>query len=179
MADYHLDLHSMHTNGTPFSFEDYEEQKEFAKIQGLEYIFTGWPSIYKNSKTTKDYSTQAYGHRVHTVSTTVECGSHIDKKSIDIAEKCILRSLNYLDIIDYKEDKTNIKQKNIIMKKVIFKEKDGVLTENKNNLDPIRKGEILVQYSDGEKLLADDNYLIIFPNYNANIGEEWFYLGTN
>lgn len=175
-ADYHLDIHSMHTNGTPFSFADYEEQNNFAKIQGLEYIFLGWPNVYKDSNTIKDYSTQAYSHMVNTINTTIECGSHNDPKAIEIAEKCILRSMKFLNMIDYEEE-NNVKQKYILMKKVIFKDKDGTLIQNKNNLDKIQKGEIIVNYTDGTTLKADDNYLIIFPKYNASIGEEWFYLG--
>ena len=175
-ADYHLDIHSMYTNGTPFSFADYEEQNDFAKIQGLEYIFLGWPNVYKDSNTIKDYSTQAYSHMVNTINTTVECGSHNDPKAVEVAEKCILRSMKFLNMIDYEEE-NNITQKYILMKKVIFKDKDGVLVQDKHNLDKIQKGEILVNYTDGTTLKADKDCLIIFPKYNASIGEEWFYLG--
>lgn len=175
-SDYHLDIHSMNTNGTPFSFADYEEQNEFARAQGLEYIFFGWPSVYKDSESVKDYSTQAYSHMVDTINTTVECGSHKDIKAVDVAEKCILRSMKFLNMIDYNEE-NNIIQKNILMKKLIFKEKDGILIENKNNLDVINKGEIIARYDDGTNFTADKDYLIIFPKYDASIGEEWFYLG--
>ena len=176
MADYHLDIHSLHTNGTPFSFEDYPEQREFAEIQGLEYIFIGWPSIYKDCETVKDFSTQSYSHEVGTINTTVECGSHLDENSIDVAEKCILRSMKYLGMIEY-EERINIIQKNVVMKKIVFKIKEGKLIENKKNLDPFQKGDILIHYNDGTELRADDDYIILFPKYDAIIGEEWFYLG--
>ena len=175
-ADYHLDLHSMHTNGTPFSFEDYSEQHDFAHVQGLEYIFIGWPNLYNSSMHIMDYTTQAYSHTVHTISTTVECGLHHDEQSIDIAEKCILRSMKFLDMIDYEITKT-VQQKNVIMKKVIFKEKEGTFISDKKDLDPIKKGEVLVNYDDGTEYIADDDYVLIFPIYQCDIGQEWFYLG--
>ena len=176
-ADYHLDLHSMHTNGTPFSFEDYDEQHEFAHIQGLEYVFIGWPNLYKTSNHVMDYTTQAYSHTVNTISTTVECGLHHDEKAIDVAVNCILRSLKYLDMIDSFDLTQPIKQKNVIMQKVVFKEKEGIFVPNKKDLDQIEKGEILVNYEDGTNLVADDDYVLIFPIFQCGIGEEWFYLG--
>ena len=63
------------------------------------------------------------------------------------------------------------------MKKIVFKIKEGKLIENKKNLDPFQKGDILIHYNDGTELRADDDYIILFPKYDAIIGEEWFYLG--
>ena len=174
--EFHLDLHSMHTNGNPFVFQDYEDEAEFAKIFNLEYIFINWPGIYKNSKTIKDYSTQNYAHKVGNINCTVECGSHNDIKSIDVAELCILRALSYLDIIDYK-DNIQIKPKLINMEKVIFKEFEGKFSKNYENLDKVKKGEIIATYSNGKTIVADYDCLIIFPNNNANISDEWFYFG--
>ena len=88
----------------------------------------------------------------------------------------ILRSMKFLNTIDHEEE-NNINQKYILMEKVIFKDKDGTLVQNKHNLDKIQKGEILVNYMDGTILKADNDCLIIFPKYDASIGEEWFYLG--
>jgi len=174
--DYHLDLHSMHENGTPFVFQDYEEEAEFARILGLEYIFIGWPNVYKNSKTVKDYSTQHYAHTVKTINCTVECGSHTDPKAVEIAELCILRSLSYLGIIDYNET-NNLKQKFIEMKDVHFKESEGKFAKNFVDLDIVKKGEIIAIYNNGKKIIADNDCYIILPNKNANLNEEWFYSG--
>ncbi len=175
-SDYHLDLHSMHVNGNPFAFQDYPEQAEFAKVLGLEYIFVGWPNVYENSETIKDYSTQNYAHNNNVISTTVECGSHTDPNAIKVAEECILKALSYLGIIEYKFKNTN-NQHFIDMKKVYFKEKEGKLAKEYIELEKISKGEVVAIYDDGEKIIANDNYLIIFPNNSAQIGDEWFYFG--
>lgn len=175
-SDYQLDLHSMHENGKPFVFQDNPEEAEFAKILGLEYIFVGWPNVYKDSKTVKDYSTQSYAHRVKKINCTVECGSHADPKAVEVAEKCILKALSYLDIIDYKDSSAS-KQNFIDMQKVYFKEYDGELSKNYVELDKIKKGEVIATYNNGKSLVAEYDSLIIFPNKNAKVGEEWFYLG--
>jgi len=175
--DYNLDLHSMHENGKPFVFQDNPEEAEFAKILGLEYVFVGWPNVYKDSKIVKDYSTQSYAHRVGKISCTVECGSHTDPKAVDVAEKCILRALTYLNIVDCADLKPS-KQMFIDMKKVYFKKSDGRLSKNYVELDKINKGDVVAVYNNGEKIIADSDYLIIFPNKNAKVGEEWFYFGV-
>ena len=174
--DYQLDLHSMHENGKPFVFQDNQEEAEFARILGLEYVFVGWPNVYKDSETVKDYSTQSYAHSIGKINCTVECGSHTDPKAVEVAEKCILRALAYLDIIDYK-DTLPSKQTFIDMKKVYFKKSEGKLAKNYVELDEIKKGDVVATYDNGEKIIADNNYLIIFPNKNAKIGDEWFYFG--
>lgn len=175
--DYQLDLHSMHENGKPFVFQDNPEEAEFAKILNLEYVFVGWPNVYKDSEIVKDYSTQSYAHSIGKINCTVECGSHMDFKAIEVAEKCILRALGYLDIIDY-SDVQYSKQTFIDMKKVYFKKFEGVLSKNYIELDKINKGDVVAIYDNGEKIIADDDYVIIFPNKNAKIGEEWFYFGV-
>ncbi|MDR0571369.1 MAG: succinylglutamate desuccinylase/aspartoacylase family protein [Rickettsiales bacterium] len=176
-ADYHLDIHSMCENGKPFVFQDYEEEREFAEIFGLNYIFVGWPDVYKDSKIVKDYSTQNYSHRVGTINCTVECGSNIGKDSIVVAEKSIRRALSYLKIADYEDDTIIPTQNFINMKKVYFRENAAEMTRKFKQLEKIKKGEIIVTYTNGKKIVADDNYFIIFPKYDAIVGEEWFYLG--
>lgn len=175
--DYHLDIHSMHENGRPFAFQDHDEQEEFVKILGLEYIYVNWPSIYDGRQKVKDYSTQYYSHLVNTISTTIECGAHTDKKAIDVAEKCILRALTYLDIIECENILSNVKQNFIDMKKVCFKEYEGKFTKNYNELYKVKKGETIAIYDNGKEIKAEEDYLIIFPNKKAKIGEEWFYFG--
>lgn len=174
-CNYMLDLHSMHENGNPFCFQDYlgKENENFAKIQGLDYIFQGWPEIYKNSNI-PEYSTQTYAKSKNKIATTVECGSHTDDKSIEIAKQCIINSLNYLNIINTTKLKEKT-HKNILMQKVIIKESEGKIN-NFHHLDTVKKGDIIASYVNGKQIIADDNYIIIFP-YDAKIGQEWFYLG--
>lgn len=173
--DYYLDLHSMHKNSQPMLFQDYNESADFVKNLGLEYIITGWPEIYQNDINTEDFSTQGYGHKVNTISCTAECGSHNDTNSVKIAEQLIFNALSYLNVIDYKTT-TNKEQKIIKMEKVIFKEYKGSFVKDYNELNIVNKGDIIANYNNGEKIIADKNYYVLLPNKNANIGEEWFYL---
>ncbi|MBO4957100.1 MAG: succinylglutamate desuccinylase/aspartoacylase family protein [Rickettsiales bacterium] len=173
--DYHLDLHSMHKNNQPMLFQDYKESADFVKNLGLEYVITGWPEIYQNDTLSEDFSTQAYGHKVNIISCTAECGSHNDPESVKVAEQLILNALSYLNIIDYKTT-TNKEQKIVKMEKVIFKEFNGSFTKDYNELDIIKKGDIIATYNNGKNIIAEKDYHILLPNKNANINEEWFYL---
>ncbi|GMO58540.1 MAG: hypothetical protein Ta2D_04320 [Rickettsiales bacterium] len=179
-ADYHLDLHSMDNNGIPFAFEDYAEAADFAKCFGLKWIFRGWPNVYKDSTTIQDLSTQAFSHKSNTISVTIEAGSHKDFDAIDLAEKCILNAMNFCGFIDYKPKNEYDKSEIIDMKKVFFKEKEGKLSKVWGEMEFVKKGVVIAEYQDGEKIIADDDYYMIFPSNNDDkIGEEWFYLGQN
>jgi predicted deacylase len=179
-ADYHLDIHSMNNqNCEPFVFADHKEQEEFAEIMGLKYIYLGWPNVYKDSKTIKDFSTQAFAHLVNTINVTIECGYNPDGKSVIIAENCIMRALDYLGIYKNSSQLFFKEQTIIEMVELRFKEKEGELSKKYKEMELIKNGDLIAKYNSGEKIIADDDYCIIFPNNNkeAKIGDEWFYLG--
>jgi predicted deacylase len=175
-SDYLLDLHSMHENGIPFVFQDSEgeEERKFVLSLGLGHIIKGWGNIYKDC-VIKDYTTQHFAEENNIVATTVECGSHTDKNSVKVAEKCIFNALKFLKII---ESKTNVKNEKVIditMRRVFIKEKEGKIN-NLKHFEPIKKGSVLATYDDGEKIIANDDCIMVLPNYNCKVGEEWFYL---
>ncbi len=175
--DYILDIHSMYENGKPFSFQDYEACGEFSKAVGFDYIFLGWPDIYKDSKTIQDFSTESCANRFKKKGITIECGSHNSPDSIEIAEKSILKTLSFLDIIDYEYEK-NKNQQFIKMEKVFFKEKEGVFVKNFAELEELKSGDIIAKYDDGEVVKAEKDCFITLPHKKAEIGQEWFYLGV-
>jgi predicted deacylase len=176
-SDYLLDLHSMHENGIPFAFQDTEneEERKFILSLGLEYILKGWSDVYKDC-IIKDYTTQHFSQENNVVATTVECGRHGDKNSVKIAEKCIINALKYLKIIEPKTDFKNKKVVDITMQKVFIKKKEGKIN-SLDHLQLIKKNDTIAFYDDGEKIIATDDCVMILPNYNCQIGEEWFYLG--
>lgn len=180
-ADYLLDLHSMHTNGTPFVFQDYkgEQRRGFANAQNLDYIFVGWPEIYSDAKVEESSATETYAYYNNVVAITVECGSHTDKKAIEVAEKCILNSLCHLGIVEDSEKCEVNKPSFIRMQKVFYKKSEGVLVNNRTHLDRIGRGEIIATYDNGEEIKAEKDCYMILPNSGCKIDDEWFYVGTD
>lgn len=179
-ADYLVDLHSMHTNGIPFVFQDYddEETQKFVIAQGLDYAFIGWTDLYSKNGVLQDSSTTDYAKSVNITAVTVECGSHTDPQAIKIAENCIMNSLAYLSIISQKpfiEPKRSIKF--IKMKDVIYKKASGMFVNHWEHLNTIKKGTLIAEYDHGEKIIANYDGYIILPNHHSKLGDEWFYLG--
>jgi hypothetical protein len=46
------------------------------------------------------------------------------------------------------------------------------------HLEPIAKGTEIAERASGEKLCAEKDSVIIFPNDAAPPGDEWFYIGV-
>lgn len=175
-ADYVLDVHSMHTEGTPFVFQDYETKNyvDFSLVQNLPYILVGWPKLYNN----KDHSACGYAKAMNRVGLTVECGNHNNPKSIVVAEQCIINSLKYLNIIERDLNIQNKKNNSIYVKmdKIFYKRTKGKFVKNWRHLDFVKKGEIIAKYHNNKVKSPMDSY-IIMPNPEAKIDDEWFYLG--
>ena len=58
------------------------------------------------------------------------------------------------------------------------KKHDGRLCRNYKHLDEVQKGQALAVYENGETLPAPFDGYILLPNHTAEIGAEWYYLGT-
>jgi hypothetical protein len=64
------------------------------------------------------------------------------------------------------------------MHKVFYKEKPGELTRPWQHLDAVKKDDVLAQFEDGTHIVADEDSYVILPKLSAQVGGEWFYLGT-
>ncbi|MBP9779053.1 succinylglutamate desuccinylase/aspartoacylase family protein [Candidatus Gracilibacteria bacterium] len=174
-ADVLLDLHSISSEGTPFAFQDYydNETNAYIKILGVQDIITGWPEMYQG---TSDMGTVEYGDTKGVIGTVLECGNHNDIYAAIVAKKAILNTLKHFEIIDGTiEPPSSIR---IIEAKYFFKKtKAGVLVKIWNHLDPVKKGETIAIYEDGEIIRANEDGYILLPFMEAPIGAEWFYFG--
>ncbi|MBR4931957.1 MAG: succinylglutamate desuccinylase/aspartoacylase family protein, partial [Alphaproteobacteria bacterium] len=147
--DFTLDLHSTHCIGdVPFAFCDYPKEYNQLFIQSLnvDYVLTGWPSIYADKDDISDCSTEQYAHICGQSATTVECGYHKEPQAIELAYQAILNALRVFDMIEQLPNDVQIvdiqstKKKTIIrLKEYIVKEKSGRLCQNYKHLDNIHK----------------------------------------
>lgn len=177
-ADYVLDIHSFHTHGPAFVFEDYEtpDIKAFANAAGLNSTVVGWPSIYGEA-TYND--TVGYAAKQGKTAILVECGQHDDPASLYVASKVVHNCLSYLKMIKERKVAYTREVQRIKVKDMVIKESKGHLYQNFQHLDPVEEGDIIALYKNGDSIKAPYDGYIIMPAHGANIGDEWFYFGQD
>lgn len=175
-----LDLHSTHCQGdVPFAFCDYADEYNTPLINALDvdYVLEGWPAMYAAQGEISDFSTEGYAHFCGNTGTTLECGYHNEPEAENIAYNAILSALKVYGMIDGeaapKPQKTHIQMHSYVIKK-----HNGRLCRNYKHLDEVQKGQALAVYENGEMLSAPFDGYILLPNHMAEIGTEWYYLGT-
>jgi predicted deacylase len=178
--DVLLDLHSTHCEGdVPFAFCDYPDEINCKIISGfpISYVLEGWPKIYEQQGEIADYCSERAAHLYGHSATTLECGYHKSEEAVGVAYQAILNTLSLLQMVSGREvgqtDKTYITLQSYAIKK-----RAGVLAKPYKHLTPVVKGEVLARYDDGEELKSPLDGYILLPNHTAEIGAEWYYLGT-
>lgn len=175
-ADIGVDLHSYTSSNEPFVFcdADGEEMLAYSKIAPVDFIVTGFDEMLDNQEVTTFCSTQGYYLKKNKLAVTIECGQHTSETSPVVAYQCIEKYLSALGFID--PVKTTDKEKRIIrVKEIFYKTKAGKLAQPWRNLHPVKKGETLIVYEDGEEVKAPFDGLVLLPAPTP-IGEDWFYL---
>lgn len=181
-CDWLLDIHSFHTDGEPFVFQDYddEETKSFCKILGPDYIIRGWNEMYANLGSVEPVcDTITFAKSLGITGAVIECGEHTNPQNIDVAIDAIQKTLQHLNMVKTKPDITELNEATVITGKIlVHKKKEGALVKPWRNLAHFKKGEVIAKYKDGTTERAPYNCVIILPSINAKIGDEWFYLGS-
>ena len=194
-----LDLHSYSGDGVPFAMTGPEnntgtlepfsrqlEEEAFAKAVGLPVIVQGWLEVYEKAVKASNGAIRAE-HGVGTnefmrsrggYAITVESGSHDDPEAIEIADRCIAGVLNLLGMADVNVEPV-AQYTTHHMKDVFMRHSDGdTLTKEWENFDPFKKGDVLATRADGTPILAPFDGCMIFPQLDAPVNREWFYLAT-
>jgi len=179
-CDIFLDIHSMEAKSVPMTFIDSPNKSNvsFSRILGANYSIEGWPELYrKNGQGISSYDTMAYAEKHSKKCAVIECGQHKDINSKKVAYQAIINTLRYFGFVD---GKTKSKKLIKIDAKSLFTKKDDndKLSRKWKNFDRFKKGEILARKSDGEKIIAPFDGIMVLPNNKAQTGTEWFYLGT-
>jgi len=189
-ADVLLDIHSYHKDdGAPFMFfrPDEKKDRDFASMLGVSTYFCGFADAYlkagiskseKESMGTREYILTCGGYGV-----TLECGYHKSPNSIEVAKKAIMGALYHLGVADIDKSLQSYIPKIMPVEKgtfykmieVFYKKQSGALGDF-NHLQQISKGEILASYEDGTSIKSPYDGYMIFPNNDANIDDEWFYI---
>lgn len=178
--DYVLDLHSTHLKGDlPTVFNDFvdDETMAWSKALNVGVIITSWRDMLNNSDAPANFSDTVYfAHKSGKKALLIEAGYHNDETAENVAYKCILKTFEFLSMLNKSED-TPVENKIAHMYEVFFKTENGGLFEKPwNHMDEVHQGQTIAKLENGKAILAEHNGYIVIPFPDAKIGEEWFYL---
>lgn len=191
-ADVLLDLHSYASQGGPFVFlggtRSRPEEVAFARALGVRDFVCGWSEAFgtggkggdKESQGTTEYA-RAHG----ALAVTLECGHHNNADAANIGYHAILRALTHFDMLTPECAAARAldagvapeTQRCVWMKSVFYKDRGTGFIRPWQHFDHASKGETIAQLNTGPLPASEDGYIIL-PKASANVGDEWFFFGT-
>ena len=124
--------------------------------------------------------TTEYARSKGALAITLECGQHEEVSAPLVGENAILNILRFLRMTDERPNSVvNSRKVNYIsLFDVIDKISHGdKFTKNWKTFMKIEKNEIIGISEKGKEFRAPKDCFMVFPNQNAEPGQEWFYLG--
>ncbi|MEO5845206.1 MAG: succinylglutamate desuccinylase/aspartoacylase family protein [Caldimonas sp.] len=120
--------------------------------------------------------TTEYMRSVGGCAVTLECGQHGDPAAVDVAYRAIVNTLAHLRLIDA-ADPPPATMTSLRLSEVVDKSADGdAFARAWQSFDPVAAGERIGTRHDGAAVVAPFDGVIVFPNADAQTGQEWFYL---
>jgi len=200
--DVLLDLHSFHTPGIPFAligpnnndgqlepFDKAEEEESLALRLGVNRFVEGWLETYaqgvrdrqaRGAESHVDYGvgTTETMRRYGGMAITLECGQHEDKDAPQIAYRAIRAALDQLDMAAAEPSPAPSPHPEVIcLYKVIDRlHPEDQFSRDWRSFETIKRGDVIGLRHDGTEVTADQDGWIVFPNPNAQVDQEWFYL---
>ena len=183
-------------NGTLEPFERAAEEESLARHLGVHRFVDGWLDTYAlgvelraalarsgaeadASHTDLRYGvgTTEYMRSVGGYGLTLECGQHDDPEAPHIAYRAIRNALAHLGISRGTMPVPVTDGEALRLYRVIDKHHpDDRLSQDWASFDRISASELIGVRHDGTQVLADCDGYLVFPNPNAQPGQEWFYL---
>lgn len=164
-ADFVVDLHSVYSGDTPFVFLDSDDEtaKNLCKNLSLPFIMTGWNEIYSD-KTEMDTISFAISRGVQGI--TIECGSHKNDESNEVAKRSIAEVLEFFEMISEKNF-TKIPQKFVKVERIFYRGENATFEKNFKNFDTILAGE-MIGFSDNKAVITEEDSVMILPKNYGN-----------
>ncbi len=178
-------------------FVHYEKERALAKVLGVKRFVDGWLATYArgvdrrvayaastgkqlnplNTDPHYGVGTTEYMRSVGGYSITLECGSHDDPASPEVAYRAILNTLAHLSLIDAPKPSPIAEFEALHMYEVHDRNHaDDRFVRTWASFDPLKKGDVIGMRHDGINVVADADGCILFPDAKAEPGNEWFYV---
>ena len=202
-----LDLHSFHTAGEPFvmlgpednsgtlePFARAAEETALALRLGVHRFVDGWLDTYaagvarrlaagasaRDADVHYGVGTTEYMRNQGGIALTLECGQHEDPAAPDVAYRAIHNTLAHLGLSAEPAPASVDAVEALRLYQVIDRAHDtDRFVSDWASFDAVSAGEVIGIRQDGKPVVADCDGYIVFPNPNAQPGQEWFYLARS
>ncbi len=200
-----LDLHSFRSDGVPFVFigpADNEdsiepfgraaEEEALAVRLGVARVVEGWLSTHARGVARRHgrangepqaedalhgIGTTEYMRSVGGWGVTLECGRHGDSLSEGVAYQGIRNALAHLRLKDEAPPDVVANLECLKLCEVIDRQHAADrFVQPWVNFETVRRGQAVAQRASGELVASPVDGAIVFPNPDAALGSEWFYL---
>jgi predicted deacylase len=203
--DVLLDLHSTRAAAVPFAmvgpndnkgaiepFAHAQRERALAKRLGVRRFVEGWLETYAkgverrvregrgtslNTDPRYGVGTTEYMRSVGGCSITLECGQHEDASSPEVAYRAIRNTLAFLGLVQEPEPAPVEQYEALRLHEVVDRaHADDKFARAWASFDPVAAGEVIGHRHDGTPVAASAGGRILFPDVDAEPGNEWFYL---
>ncbi len=199
--DVLLDLHSFHTPGQPFAligprdnqgdlepFAQAEAEEALALRLGVSRFVEGWLDTYATGVRERqargvvahvDYgvgTTEAM-RRLGGIAITLECGQHDEANAPESAYQAACAALVHLGLLDGAPPEPCAKPEVIRLVQVHDRLHPGDrFAKPWRSFEALSQGDLIGHRHDGVEVRAGHDGWIVFPNPQAGVDQEWFYL---
>ena len=178
-------------------FKHSERERALAKRLGVKRFVEGWLSTYArgvkrrvaeaqvagravgrgNTDSRYGVGTTEYMRSVGGYSITLECGQHDDPSSAEVAYRAIRNALAFLGHTGDAPPAPVEKYEALRIHDVIDRAAAGdAFAREWSSFDPLGAGDVIGTRHDGTALRAEKHGRILFPDFKAEPGHEWYYL---
>ncbi|WP_457977716.1 succinylglutamate desuccinylase/aspartoacylase family protein [Ectopseudomonas composti] len=207
--DVLLDLHSFRGGDKPFVFigppnndgaiEPFRfaaEEEDLAAHLGVRRVVDGWLSTYAGGVARRrgqaavsapdindafyGIGTTEYMRSVGGWGMTLECGFHEDASAEHVAYRAIRNALAHLGLTDEDQPQPVAGMECLQLCEVIDRQDAGDrFVQPWTSFEPVMQGQVIAERANGEKVVSPFDGCIVFPNPDAALGSEWFYLARS
>jgi len=108
---------------------------------------------------------------------TLECGQHDDPRAPGVGYTAIVNTLAHLGLIDAADPAPVSRIEGLSLCEVVDRTSAGdAFTKAWKSFDRVAAGERIGTRADGAAVVAPFDGVVVFPNADAEVGQEWFYL---
>lgn len=178
-----LDLHSYPSedkNAVPFALKEFSNafSDKLMRRLPIRFLLSGWQDLQIKYHRPKVFSTIAQTTKLGVPGIGLECGEHSAQHSKQTAYEAIRMSMDALKISNYSKHAPQ-KQRTINLhfdKLYLYPQEGGAFSRKWKDFAKVKKGDIIAKTKGRENIVSPMEGRIILPNYNAQPGEEWFYI---
>ena len=124
--------------------------------------------------------TTEYMRSVGGAAVTLECGQHEDPRALDIGHTAIVNTLAHLGLIDAADPAPAPGIEALSLCEVVDRTSDDdAFVKTWKSFDRVGAGERIGMRGDGTAVIAPFDGVVVFPNADAQVGQEWFYLARD